>query len=170
MSEHYVPNTAAWERYKNNGGQGEFKARTVSTEQDNLVQLTGMPGYWWKRAELTASTPVIEVPKTVVIGPFCVIEVHDDKLSSHICAGDLQIEYEDEEDEDCGGEDCTECSGDGCTTSKGPLSAVDLLKHLLDSYDNCATTFAEENELDASDVDVMYRDLLTLVKNIRHRA
>lgn len=176
---YYIPNTQAWDRYKNEGGSAELKARTVSSQQDNLAQLTGLPGYWWRVSELVVSIHGVayEVPASIEVPkpkfahatPMVIIEVPRSKLSADGVDGDLYVEYEEETDEHCLGEDCGHCGGEGCTIAREPLTAVNLLSHLLDDYDNSATSFAEAYSLDAADVDKMYRDLLVLVRAIRYQ-
>lgn len=173
---YYIPTIQAWDRYKNNGGSAEFRARTVSTQQDNLVQLSGLPSYWWKVSELSVGIAYevpakieIPTPKPSPSRPTLVIEVPTQRLQTTVYVGDLNIEYESEEDEDCEGEDCSECSGDGCTSVRESLSARSLLDHLLEDYSHSAASYAEEFGMEASDVDIMYRDLLVLVGAIKVR-
>jgi hypothetical protein len=185
IGSHYLPSVQAWNKYKNEGGQGEYKARAGGTRQDSLVQLAGLPSYWWRLSDLLPCTPPQPAPAPIVKlytvedlstpskirEPAWRIEVPTREIQSVICVGDLQIEYDDsEEDEDCLGEDCGECDGEGCRVAKLPLTATSLLDHLLEDYGNSAESYAEEHGVDRSDVDSMYRDLLVLVKNLRHQS
>ena len=158
--------------------------------------LSGLPSYWWKLTDLAPCMPPTselnlrsqaKVPNFAGGHPGpsrasgggdgdgistelkCCIEVPDHRLSSQIHSCDLVLEFEEEEDEDCEGEDCGECSGEGCKYTPEPISASELIEHLLDSYDNSAESFAEARGVDRSSVDDLYRDLLVLIGSIRAR-
>lgn len=179
----YVPNGDAWEKYRKEGGHGEIKARSVSMQHEGLVQLTGLPSYWWKLTDLLPcmpSTPQLPpapqfmTPATIndpIPGEAkcCIEGIPDHRLSSQIHHGDLVLEFEEEENEDCSGEDCDECGGEGCKYTPESISASELLEHLLDSYDNNAESFAEARGIERSSVDDLYRDLIVLVGAIRRR-
>jgi hypothetical protein len=184
----YVPNGDAWERYRKDGGQAEVKPRPVSMQQDNLVQLIGLPNYWWKLTDLLqCPAPAAQADLNVRFeakvpnfaggpgarnneGSKCYAEIPESRLNSVVRHGDLAIEFEEEEDEDCSGEDCESCDGEGCKQTLDPVLASELITHLLDSYDNSADSFAEAHGCDRTIVDDMYRDLLVLISSIRARA
>lgn len=175
---HYLPSKSAWEKYTNQGGQAEYRARAVQSQHDQVAELVGIPGYGWRIVDLVPCIPAFPAPEaakppetapklTKPTGPICSIEVSLHSFTTRVQDGDLRVEFEDDDDEDCAGEECETCDGEGCKIEHDPLSAVGLLEHLLDDYSNSAESYAELCEADASYVDDLYRDLLMLLNHMK---